>query len=75
MQNIYSVTTTDPTGDHNEAIESLQAITQGMQYQQYEIDLMAQENAVLIRTNSAVMAQLLQLTKATEEIKSQPKTL
>ena len=75
MQNIYSEPTTDPTGDHNEAIESLQAITQGMQYQQYEIDLMAQENAVLIRTNSAVMAQLLQLTKATEEIKSQPKTL
>ena len=58
VQNIYSVPPPILPEEHGEVIYSVKATTQGMQGQMYDIDGLAQANAVLNTTNSLVMAQL-----------------
>ena len=43
-------------------IKDIQTIRQGMQTQVYDLELLTQANAVLTRSNSAVMAQLAHMT-------------
>ena len=58
VKNIYEVPPSDPLEEHNEAIESLHAIAQGMQDQRHEMDGLAQANSFLTSSNTAVMTQL-----------------
>ena len=46
-----------------------------MQAQRYELEGLAQSNAVLTRSNSAVMAQLSQMTVTINNMQAQLKTL
>ena len=61
LQNIYSEPPSSPE-DHHEAIEYIQTIVQGIQTQVCNLEGLAQANAVLTTLNSAVMAQLEQMT-------------
>ena len=61
VQNIY-VVPPPPQEEHHEAIEDIQKIVQGMQAQSYDLEGLAQANAVLTRSNSAVMLHLSQMT-------------
>ena len=60
VQNIYSVPPPPPEENH-EAIEKINTIDQGMQMQSYDLEGLAQANAVLTSSNSVVMAQLAQM--------------
>ena len=75
MQNIYDVPLLVPPEYHHEETEYLHATTQGIKYHKYEIDGMAQANKVLASINSAVMAQLDQLTAEMGEMQAQLKNL
>ena len=46
-----------PPEEHHKAVDNLNTIFQGMQNQIYELEGLAQSNAVLTRSNSAVVAQ------------------
>ena len=46
-----------------------------MQKHSYELEVLAQANAVLNRSNSVVMAQLVQITVTMNAIQAQLKTL
>ena len=61
--------------DHHEAIKYIQTIMQGMQTQGYDLERLAQANAALNRSNSAVMAQLAQMTVTMNAMQAQLKTL
>ena len=61
IQNLYDVLPPPPE-DHNEAVDFLNRIVKGMQNQSEEMEGLAQANAVLTSSNSAVMAQLEQIT-------------
>ena len=60
-----------PPEEHNAAIGSLHAITQVINYQRYEMNGLLQEKSVPISTNTAVMAQLVQLTADIGKIQAQ----
>ena len=72
-QNIYSVPPTPPK-EHHEATESLHTIVQGMQAKIYEQEGMAEDNAVLNSSNSAVMEKLVQLNVTMNYMQAQMKT-
>ena len=74
VQNIYNVPSPPPE-EHHKAINNFNAIVQGMQTQSYELEGLAQSNAVLTSSNSAVMVQLAQLTVAMNAMQAQMKTL
>ena len=74
VQNIYDAPTKSPE-EHNEVIEYIQTIVQGMQTQGYNMEELAQSNLVLTSSNSAIMAQLAQMTVTMNAIKAQLKTL
>ena len=74
MQNIYDIPL-HPPEYHHEAIDPFQAITPGMQNQWYEMEVLAEANAVLISFNSAVMEQLAQLATAMGKMQAQLNTL
>ena len=59
VQIIYGMTFSAPLGEYNKSIESLNAITQGMQDKRHEMDRPAQAHDVLTSTNTVVMAQLV----------------
>ena len=61
MQNIYGAPLPPPVKRH-EVIEDIHTIVQGMRTQGYNLEGLAQANAVLTSSNSAVMAQLAQMT-------------
>ena len=61
VQNMY-VVPPPPLEEHYEAINDIYGIVQVMQTQSYELEWMEQANAVLTSSNSAVMAQLAQMT-------------
>ena len=74
VQNIYGAPPRPPE-DHHKVIEDIQTVVQEMQTQCYDLEGMAQANAVLTRSNSAVMAQLAQMTVTINSIQLQLKTL
>ena len=74
MQNVYGAPP-PPLEEHHEAIEDIQKILQGMQTQIYDLEGLAQANAVLTISNSAVMAQLSQITVTMNAMQAQLKTL
>ena len=57
VKNIYSAPPTS-LEEHDEVIKDIQTIVQGMQTHGYELEGLAQANAVLTSLNSAVMSQL-----------------
>ena len=74
VQNIYSVPPPS-LEEHHEEIEDIQKIMQGMQEQSYDLEGLAQANAVLTRLNSVVMSQLSHITVTMNVIQTQLKTL
>ena len=74
VHNIYGIPP-PPQEDHHEAIDYLNTIVQGMQNQMYDIEVLAQANSVLTSSNSAVMAQLAQMTETMNAIQAQLNTL
>ena len=74
VQNIYGAPPPS-TEENNEAIEDIQTIVQGMQTQGYNLEGLAQANAVLTIPNSAVMAQLAHMTVTMNTMLAQLKTL
>ena len=64
MQKHYGVPP-PPTEEYHEAINYLHTIFKDMQTQSYGLELLAQSNAVLTRSNSAVMSQLAHINVIT----------
>ena len=64
-----------PPEEHYEAINGIHIIVQGMKTQIYELEGLAQANAVRTSSNSAVMAQLAHMTMAMNAMQAQLKTL
>ena len=56
-------------------IDDIQTIVQGMQTQIYDLEELAQANAVLNSSNSVVMAQLEHMTVTMNTMQAQLKTL
>ena len=56
-------------------IDDIQSIVQGMQTQIYDLEELAQANAVVTSLNSAVMTQLAQMNLTMNVIQAQLKTL
>ena len=61
VQNIFGVPPNSPEENHK-AIDYISNIVQGMQMQSYDLERLAQVNAVLNRSNTSVMSQLEQMT-------------
>ena len=61
VQKIYGVPPPPPEYHHN-AINYINTIVQGMQIQSYDLEGLAQSNAVLNTSNTAVMDQLAHMT-------------
>ena len=61
VQKIYSAPPPSPE-EHHEAIEDIKKIVQGMRTQGYELEGLAQANAVLTSSNYAVTAQVAHMT-------------
>ena len=61
VQNIYGVTPLPPE-EYHEAIDNLNDITQGLQTHSNNLEGLSQANTRLTISNSAVMAQLAQMT-------------
>ena len=74
VQNIHGVMPPPPEEHHN-AVDNLNTIFQGMQNQIYELEGLAQANAVLTSSKYAVMAQLAHMTMAMNAMQAQLKTL
>ena len=74
MQNIYDAPPS-PSEEHQEAIDYIQTIVKGMQTQRYDLEGMAQANTVLTSSNSALMAQLVQITLTINAIHAQLKKI
>ena len=74
VQNIYGAPPPS-TEEHHEVIKDIQTIMQWMWTQTYELEGLAQANAVLTISNSAVMAQLSQTTVTMNDMQAQLKTL
>ena len=64
-----------PPEEHHEAIEDIEKFVWGMQRQSYKLEVLAQANAVLTSSNSAVMTQLAQMNVTMNAIHAQLKTL
>ena len=56
VQNVYGAPP-PPLEEHHEAIEEIHIIMQDMQTPSYDLEGLAQSNAVLTSSNSAVMSQ------------------
>ena len=74
VQNIYGAPP-HPPEDHHKVIEDIQTVVQEMQTQCYDLEGMAQANAVLTILNYAVMVQLAQITVTMNTVQEQLKTL
>ena len=74
VKNTY-VVPSPPTEEHHGAINDLHTMVQGIQTQSYDLEILAQSNAVLTRSNSAVIAQLAQMTVTMNSVQAQLKTL
>ena len=74
VQNIYGVLP-NPPKEHHKAIKNITMKVQGIQRQSYELEGMEQANAVITRSNTAVMAQLAQMTVTINSMQAQLKTL
>ena len=70
MKNIYGVLTPPPE-EHHEAIDHINTIVQGMQTHIYELEVLAQANAVLTSSNSELMVQLAQITVTMNAMQAQ----
>ena len=53
---------TPPTEDHHEAIDHINTIVQGMHIHSHDLEGLVQDNTVLTRSKTAVMAQLAHMT-------------
>ena len=71
VHNIYIVPP-HPLEEHHEVIENFNTIIQGMQTNTYDLEGLAQVNAVFSSSNSEVMAQM---TVTTNAVQDQLKTL
>ena len=60
-----------PPEEYHEAIENVNPIIQGIQAQSYKLEGLAQSNALLTSSNSAVMEQLSQLTVTMNSMQAQ----
>ena len=74
VKKIYGAPPPSPE-EHHEAIKDIQTIVHGMQTQGYDLEGLAQANAVLTRSNSAVMKQLAKTTMTMNAMQAQLKTL
>ena len=74
LQNLYGELPTSPE-EHHWLIKDIQTIVQGMQTKGYDLEGLTQDNAVLYRSNSAVMADLEQMTVTMNAMQAQLKTL
>ena len=74
VQNIYGILPPPPE-DHHEEINDIQTIVQVMHTQSYDLEGLAQANAVLTSSNSALMAQLAQITVTMNSMQAQLNTL
>ena len=74
MQNIYGAPTTS-TEEHHEVIKGIQTIVQRMQTQGSDMERLTQANAVLTRSKSAVMAQLVHMTVTMNAMQAKLKAL
>ena len=64
-----------PQEENHEAIDNLNNIVQGIKMHRYNMEGLAQSNAVLTSSNTVVMAQLAQMTVMMNTIPAQLKTL
>ena len=64
-----------PPEEHHETIKDIQTTVQGIQAQSYELEGLAQANAVITSSNSAVMSQLAHMTVTMNSIQVQLKKL
>ena len=64
-----------PPEEHHEVIDNLHTIIQGMQTQIYDLQGLAQANAVLTSSKTGVLAQLTQMTVTMNDMQAQLKTL
>ena len=67
VQKIYGVPPPPPE-QHNEEIDNLNTIVQGMHTQNYDLEGLAQSNTVLTRSNLAVTVQLAHMNVAMNDI-------
>ena len=74
VQNIHGIPSI-PIEEHHEAIDHISPIVQGMQMQIHDLEVLVKFNAVLTRSNMAVMAQLVQMTVTMNAMQAQLKTL
>ena len=61
VQNIHGLPPPPPE-EHHEAINNLNTIIQGIHMQSYDLEVLAQTNAVLRSSNSGVMEQFTQMS-------------
>ena len=73
VQNIYGVSPPH-TEDHHKAIDHINTMLQVIQTQIYELEVLAQANAVLTSSNAAIMAQLAHMTVTVNYMQAQLKT-
>ena len=74
VQNIYGVMP-PPLEENHEAIDNLNTNFLGIKTQSYDLERLAQANAVLTSSNSAVMAQFSHMAVKTNAMQSQLNTL
>ena len=74
MQKIYGTPLPSPEEPH-EVIKDIQKTVQGILTQGYELEGLAQANAVLTRLKSSVITQLAQMTVIMNAMQEQLKTL
>ena len=74
MQNIH-VIPPPPPEEHHEAVNDIYTMVKGIQTQSYELEGLAQANALLTISKSVVMAQLTQINVTLNAIQAQLKTL
>ena len=74
VQNIYGVLTLPPE-KHHEALYYLNKVMQWVHNQRYEMEGLAQTNAVLKISDSVVMTQLFPMTEMMSEVQAQLKNL
>ena len=74
VHNIYGVPPPPPE-EHHEAIDHIAKIVQGMQMQIHKLEGLAQANALLTSSNTAVMDQLSHMTVTMNNTQEKIKTL
>ena len=74
FKNIYGVPPL-PLEKYHKAIDHINTVVQGRQMQSHNLEVLAQANSFLTRSNTVTLAQLAQMTVTVNDMQAQLKTL